>query len=216
MPTIYNTKRGPLNNIVEGLSNGITASVNKTKRKVSKTKTHILNGELAILARKKHLKQALKCFKHAEAKGFVYFTLFLIFFSSKMLFVYLTGMKLDAHSYTNILNGYVRCGDMSGALEWFKGMIDSSINPNIVTLTTLLKGFCEAGQLKEASDIFFNYILGIKPAQYAIPPTNTVNNQLLDKALENKGYDILINVRSVNTFLRFHSLAQFKNIMISL
>ena len=39
-------------------------------RKEMKAKVHNINSELAELARKKHLKQALKCFSTAISNGF--------------------------------------------------------------------------------------------------------------------------------------------------
>ena len=122
-------------------------------RKHLKAKLKLLNKELADYAQKKQLKLAVKRFSWGVRKG----------------------MEPDKHTYANLLNCYVRCGDLDGALQQFKLMRDAKLSPNIVIYTTLLKGFCDRGDLAGAQNLLFSEI-----------PNNKVS----------------IGIRTVNTFVR--------------
>ena len=54
----------------DGLGKEVDADDRIASRKEMKAKVHNINSELAELARKKHLKQALKCFSTAISNGF--------------------------------------------------------------------------------------------------------------------------------------------------
>ena len=121
----------------------------KQKRK---KKTLHLNRQLADLAQRKQLKEASKAFRRGVRQGVV-----------------------DVHSYTNLLNAHVRCGDVAGAQTVFFGMPVAGIAPNVVTYTTLMKGLCDAGDLNGAQKV------------------------LAEMAASKK---VTPNLRTVNTFLR--------------
>ena len=118
-------------------------------RKHLKAKLKLLNKELADYAQKKQLKLAVKRFSWGVRKG----------------------MEPDKHTYANLINCYVRCGDLDGALQQFKLMSDAKITPNIVIYTTLLKGFCDRGDLSGAQNLLFTEI----PNKKLIPGIRTVN-----------------------------------------
>lgn len=59
-------------------------------------------------------------------------------------------VRLDVHSYTNMLNAHVRCGDLDGGRALLAMMRGAGVVPNVVTHTTLIKGMCEAGQVRDA------------------------------------------------------------------
>lgn len=108
-------------------------------RKKLKAKVKLLNKELAELAQKKQLKLAKKRFKWGISKGYsdVY----------------------DVHTYTNLINCYVRCNDMNGARLLFDTMNDGLTNhivPNVVTYTTMMKGYCEIGDMHIAKDLLYS------------------------------------------------------------
>ena len=118
-------------------------------RKHLKAKLKLLNKELADYAQKKQLKLAVKRFSWGVRKG----------------------MEPDKHTYANLLNCYVRCGDLDGALQQFRLMSDAKITPNIVIYTTLLKGFCDRGDLSGAQNLLFTEI----PNSKLTPGIRTVN-----------------------------------------
>lgn len=124
------------------------APMSKEERKV---KLRLLNKDLAEFAQKKQLTFARKRFEQAVRKD----------------------LKVDVHSYTNLINAYVRCSDLEGAEQTLQRMIQGNITPNLVTYTTLLKGYSESGDMSEAGRIYFEALRAFRP-----------------------------NVRSLNTFLR--------------
>ena len=105
-------------------------------RKKWKAKIKLLNMELATLAQKKQLKLAKKRFNWGINKGIHEF--------------------YDVHTYTNLLNCYVRCKDLVGATQLLNRMIEVGVTPNVVTYTALLKGYCEAGDIKKAKELLSN------------------------------------------------------------
>jgi pentatricopeptide repeat protein len=122
-------------------------------KKEQKTAIHLLNKQLKQFAIKKQLNKAKKLFQQVVKKG---------------------NISLDIQSYSNLLNVYVRCGDLEGAKSVFQEIlssVSSSLSPNIVTYTILLKGFCEAGMMEEASSLFFDQM--IATGKYNIRSLNT-------------------------------------------
>lgn len=105
-------------------------------RKKWKAKIKLLNMELANLAQKKQLKMAKKRFNWGINKGIHEF--------------------YDVHTYTNLLNCYVRCKDLEGATQLLNRMIEVGVTPNVVTYTALLKGYCEAGDIAKGRDLLSN------------------------------------------------------------
>jgi pentatricopeptide repeat protein len=118
-------------------------------RKQLKAKLKLLNRELAECAQKKQLKIAIKRFSWGVRKG----------------------MEPDKHTYANLMNCYVRCGDLEGALKQFKSMQDAKISSNIIIYTTLLKGYCDKGDISGAKNILFSEI----PINLLVPGVRTVN-----------------------------------------
>ena len=97
-------------------------------RKDKKRKLIILNNEIADLAKKKQLKLACKRFNWGKRKGLEY----------------------SVHTYTNLMNAFVRCEDISGALRVWDELKASNLSPNIVSYTTLIKCYAESGLIGEA------------------------------------------------------------------
>ena len=84
----------------------------KTSRKKLKKKTMHLNKELKDLAQRKQLKRAMSVFSKGERKGLV-----------------------DVHSYTNMINAFIRCSKLNLALELYRQMKQHKLKPNVVTYT---------------------------------------------------------------------------------
>lgn len=140
----------------------VAVVLSKEERKL---KLRLLNKDLAEFAQKKQLSFAKKRFEWGIRKG----------------------IKVDVHSYTNLINAYVRCSDLSGAEDTLRRMIQSGVTPNLVTYTTLMKGYSEVGDVDHASRIYFDYM----------------NRKLAGAAGQRKeDASMRPNVRSLNTFLR--------------
>lgn len=77
--------------VMEKISSGLEVGLTKAQRKKRILK---LNQQLAALAQRKQLRQAQKVFGKAARKGMV-----------------------DAHTYSNMMNAHVRCGDIAGAAK---------------------------------------------------------------------------------------------------
>lgn len=114
-------------------------------KKEQKTIIHLLNRELKDCAIKKQLNKAKKAFRQHCAKG----------------------LTVDIHTYSNLLNVYIRCQDIHGA----KALFETIPSPNLVTYTILLRGFCESGMMAEAKQLFFEHMIPTK--QWNIRSLNT-------------------------------------------
>ena len=64
-------------------------------------------------------------------------------------------MEPDKHTFANMINCYVRCGDMVGALGQISLMKINNVIPNVVIYTTLLKGYADSGDLTGAKALLF-------------------------------------------------------------
>jgi pentatricopeptide repeat protein len=125
----------------------------KVSKKERKAMLHVLNKQLKELAVKKQLNKARKLFQQFLKKG----------------------VAPDIHSYSSLLNVYVRCQDLTRARQLFEEIESHpSVRANLITYTILLKGYCENGLMSEAAALYF------------------------DKMVEEKR----ANIRSLNTFLR--------------
>ena len=115
------------------VEDGVESSETETfvPKKQLKAKLHLLNKELSEFAQKKQLKNAIKSFVKARKKG----------------------IPVDVHSFANLINVYVRCGDIDSAQKQVVDMKGLGILPNGVLLTTLIKGYCENGNLVAAREI---------------------------------------------------------------
>ena len=117
-------------------------------KKKLKNKVNMINNELKELGQKKCLNLAVKKFKWAKKKG----------------------LPLNIHSYTNLLNAYVRCAEMDAAEDFLREFQASNIPINIVAYTILLKGYAESGNLQAMHRIMFDLI----PSHQLIPNERTV------------------------------------------
>jgi pentatricopeptide repeat protein len=131
-------------NVAIGKSDDVVLS-----RKQLKVKLKFLNKELADFAQKKQLKLAVKRFSWGVRKG----------------------MEPDKHTYANLINCYVRCGDLDGALKQFVEMKAAKLAPNIVVYTILLKGYCDRGDLSSSQSVLFTEM----PACNLSPGIRTVS-----------------------------------------
>jgi pentatricopeptide repeat protein len=146
-------------------------------KKQSKLKLKIANSDLAELAQKKQLKAAQKKFQWCVKKGLKpgeSLTNYCIASASLSLphcsllllccvlccAVSAAVASVDVHTYTNLLNAYVRCKEMEGAAVVWAQMINAEIEPNIVTYTTLIKGYCESDSIASAQSLLLDMLSG--------------------------------------------------------
>jgi len=97
-------------------------------KKATKQLVKGVNHKLALMATRKQLSQALKCFRGLTKRG----------------------VPGDVHTYTNIINCAVRCGELSLASKYYAELGARGLAPNVVTVTAMLKGHCEAGDVHGA------------------------------------------------------------------
>ena len=103
---------------------------NKEDKLKRKKKILFINKRLKLLAQRKQLKDARDVFAKAERKGLV-----------------------DKHSFANIINANVRCGNMGGvdgAAALVSRMPAAGLAADVVVYTTLIKGYCNAGDIRSA------------------------------------------------------------------
>ena len=120
--------------------------------KQKKTKMRIINKEISEFAKGKQLKAAKKRFEYALKNG----------------------LTPDVHTFTNLMNVYVRCHRPKEAGELLDAMRAAHLEPNIITFTTLLRGFAESGDMRGMMNIL---------------------HEITETEVE-------VNVRSLNTLLR--------------
>ena len=98
-----------------------------------KRKRMNLNKRIADFSRQKQLSKALKLFEEMREMP----------------------CGVDVHTYTNMINTYVRCAQMDEALKLLNERMPSDgVRPTVVTFTAILKGLCNDNNLGQAKKIF--------------------------------------------------------------
>lgn len=125
-----------------------TAAASATGR--ARVDNRHLNREIAALAKRKQLAGAEQLFARARAQG-----------------------AADVHTYTNMLNAFVRCGQLARAEALLRGMqAGDGPAPNTVAYTVLLKGYAAAGQMGAASRLLAQMCAARTPDGSAAAPPN--------------------------------------------
>ena len=139
-----NKRPRPLNSAAAAMI--VAPSLNRAQRKKKIVGT---NNRLNELARRKQLTKAEQCFQRAKKAGL-----------------------FDVHTYTNMINVYVRVGQVDRALEIFRDMSLNRLKPNIVTYTTMLKGL-GACALFNVVEQLLDEMVSAQPPH--LPTVRTVN-----------------------------------------
>ena len=123
--------------------------------RVAKAKTVALNRDIAKYAKEKNLLRAQECYNLAVSSGMA-----------------------NSHTFSAIINAYVRCGQIEEAFEVYQSLKSNSagVKLDVISCTTMMKGFCGQGNIQASKGIIVD-MLGARPK-------------------------ITPNVRSINTFLR--------------
>ena len=64
------------------------------------------------------------------------------------------GINPDTVSYTILIDGFSKLGDVEKAVGFLNKMRKDGVQPNLVTYTAIMLGFCKRGKLEEAFSIF--------------------------------------------------------------
>lgn len=83
-----------------------------------------INREIAVFATRKDLQGATFAFQRATRAGWA-----------------------NSHTFSAMINTHVRCGDIDGAVAVFERLKSSRIRLDVVSCTTMIKGFCSVGNI---------------------------------------------------------------------
>lgn len=113
-----------------------------------------LNKEIAQHASRKQLTEAMTLFDKAISLGWA-----------------------NSHTYAAAINANIRCGSVSGAATLFERLRKTKgLKMDVITCTTMLKGFCSEGDIARSVQLF-------EEMDKSHPP-------------------VVPNIRTINTFLR--------------
>ena len=113
-----------------------------------------LNKEIAQHASRKQLSEAMILFEKAASLGWA-----------------------NSHTYGAAINANIRCGSVSGAASLFQRLRSTKgLKIDVITCTTMLKGFCSEGDIARSVQLF-------EEMEKSHPP-------------------VVPNIRTINTFLR--------------
>jgi len=84
------------------------------------------------------------------------------------------GIRPNARSYNILINGYSRAKNMEKAYSYFDDMNQKAVSPDIVTLTTLMKGRMAKGELTAATKLLI-----VMEDDYGISPDIQTYNTLI-------------------------------------
>lgn len=123
--------------------------------RVAKAKIVALNKDIAKFAKEKNLTRAQECFQIAVSSG-----------------------SPNSHTFAAMINAYVRCGQVDEAYAIYESLRLKShrVPLDVISCTTMMKGFCGVGKIDTALKILDDMI-GAKPK-------------------------VMPNIRTINTFLR--------------
>ena len=140
--------------IVEGRERAqprTAAPASKKKTKKPNKRTRYLNQQIAAYAQRKELKKALDLYEGAKAKGIA-----------------------DVHTYTNIINAQIRCGQLASAEQVFEELMRTrGMPPNVVSFTVMLKGYSNQGLMEDAKKLLKRMTTDCHPP--IVPNLRTAN-----------------------------------------
>lgn len=113
-----------------------------------------LNKELAQHASRKQLTEAMALFEKAVTLGWA-----------------------NSHTYAAAINANIRCGSVSGAATLFEKLRKTKgLKLDVITCTTMMKGFCSEGDIVRSVQLF--------------------------EEMDKSNPAVVPNIRTINTFLR--------------
>lgn len=109
------------------------------------------NNEIAALAKRKELTQAMRLFDAAVSEGLA-----------------------NSHTYAAALNANIRCGSIDGAEGVLLAMKKAGRKRDVIIYTTMMKGYCGSNQLSKALDLLVN----MSKSPNSQPNVRTINTLL--------------------------------------
>ena len=125
----------------------------KETRKKMKQRLQLLNKQIAIHGQRKQLTKALKVYEQIRSEG----------------------LTPSGYTHTNLINAFVRSGDIDGAMQQLNAMQAAGEPPNVVTYTALIKGMCSLGNLRGAENLLTQMSAHRPPL---LPNLRTINTLL--------------------------------------
>ena len=118
-----------------------------------KQRLQLLNKQIAIHGQRKQLTKALKVYEQIRSEG----------------------LTPSGYTHTNLINAFVRSGDIDGAMQQLNAMQAAGEPPNVVTYTALIKGMCSLGNLRGAENLLTQMSAHRPPL---LPNLRTINTLL--------------------------------------
>lgn len=131
-----------------------------------------INREIALCANRKDIHGATAAFQRAT-----------------------TAAWANSHTFSAMINAYVRCGDIDGAFDVFTRLKASTIKLDVVSCTTMMKGYCSVGDIGGAVTLLHEM------KRRNIPPNvrtiNTLIRGCLSTGTNRLGHNIFTCMKSV-------------------
>lgn len=147
----------------------------QARNAVGKLKVVEINNKIAQHANRKELAESVRAFQESVENGWA-----------------------NSYTYAAILNAYVRCGDMEGAKTIFQDLKTSSKIPlDVISCTTMMKGFCQAGDIASALNVFTAMDTAKPPVVPNIRTMNTFFRGCLLSGTLNKGDEMFTRMQKI-------------------
>jgi len=125
----------------------------KESRRKTKQRLQLLNKQISMHGQRKQLTKALRVFEQIRSEG----------------------LTPSDYTHTNLINAYVRSGDIDGAMQQLNDMQAAGAVPNVVTYTALIKGVCSIGNMAGAEALLARMA---KQRPALTPNVRTINTML--------------------------------------
>lgn len=86
----------------------------------------------------------------------------------------LAGVKPNERSYTTLMEGYARVGEIGTAFQYFKRIKEEGLKADVISYGSLLKACCKAGRMQSAAAVTAEMTAA------GVPMNNYIYNILLD------------------------------------
>lgn len=115
-----------------GGGGGGAVTKDKDTRRKMKQRLQLLNKQIAMHGQRKQLTKAQRVYEQIRGEG----------------------LTPSDYTHTNLINAFVRSGDIAGALRQLGAMQSAGARPNVVTYTALIKGLCSIGDMSGMVVVF--------------------------------------------------------------
>merc|ERR1719169_230749 len=99
-------------------------------------------------------------------------------------------VKFSIVTFNTMVDACSRCGEMKRIPELLRSMVSQGIEPNLITYSAILKGYCQENRLDEAFELMQGMVQTTK-----FKPDEIMYNTLLDgcarQGLYERGFKVL-------------------------